>query len=212
MSKRTIQNGIYLVIDPSINRQTLLNKLEEVVKEKIVAVQVWDNFSDDESIKPLINDIIKRCHANDIPVLINNRWQLVVDTELDGVHFDNVPDNFNQIKKELNKEIIVGITCNNDLSVVQWADENNLDYISFCSMFPSSTANSCDLVSFDNIKRVRTITNLPIFLAGGIKPENMEMLNELSYSGIAVVSGIMNAAQPAEALKMYHDKLNTEVR
>ena len=79
-------------------------------------------------------------------------------------------------------------------------------------MFPSSTANSCDLVSFDNIKRVRTITNLPIFLAGGIKPENMEMLNELSYSGIAVVSGIMNAAQPAEALKMYHDKLNTEVR
>ena len=40
----------------------------------------------------------------------------------------------------------------------------------------------------------------------------MEMLNELSYSGIAVVSGIMNAAQPAEALKMYHDKLNTEVR
>ena len=212
MSKRSIQNGIYLVVDPSVNRKILLAKLEEVVQEKIVAVQLLDNFNDDKAIKLLINDIISLCHPHDIPVLINNRWQLVFDTNLDGIHFDNVPANFGKIKNELNRNIITGITCSNDLSIVQWADENKFDYISFCSMFPSSTANSCDLVRFDTIKEARKITSIPVFLAGGIKPENISRLDELGYSGIAVVSGIMNAEKPAEALKMYHEKINTELK
>lgn len=211
MSKRTIQNGIYLVVDPSIDRQILLDKLEEAVQQKIVAVQVWDNFND-EDIKPLIQKIINRCHPNNIPVLINNRWHLLFETDLDGIHFDNIPGNFDQLKKELNRPIIAGITCNNDLSIVQWADENQFDYISFCSIFPSSTANSCDLVRFDTIKKANKLTGMPVFLAGGIKPENIYKLKELGYSGIAVASGIMSADKPGEALKMYHEKLNTALK
>lgn len=91
-----------------------------------------------------------------------------------------IQDNILQIKNEMNRKIITGITCNNDLSIVEWADKNEFDYISFCSMFPSSTANSCELVTFDTVKEARKITTLPVFLAGGIKPENIELLNELN--------------------------------
>ena len=91
---------------------------------------------------------------------------------------------------------------------MQWADDHALDYISFCSMFPSSTANSCELVSFETVRQARLITSLPIFLAGGIRPGNIEALKELDYSGIAVVSGVMSANNPAEAINLYHEKLN----
>ncbi len=207
--KKTIQKGIYLVIDPSIDRNTLLSKLQQAIKGKIVAVQIWDNFKTGCNIKELIKEISSLCQSQNIPVLINNQWSLLLDSELDGVHFDTVPDNFNQLKQELGKEMIVGITCGNDLSVVKWADENGLDYVSFCSVFPSSTANSCELISFETIKQAYKITSLPIFLAGGIKPENIHLLNGLNYSGIAVVSGIMNADKPVEALKMYYEKINS---
>lgn len=202
-----IKNGIYIIIDPSMERDTLLNKLKEIIHEDIAAIQIWDNFNPNENPLALINGILEICHTRNIPVLINNQWDLLKQINLDGVHFDEKQENILQIKNELNRQIITGITCNNDLSIVKWADENEMDYISFCSMFSSSTANSCDLVSFNTIHEAAKITNLPIFLAGGINPDNIEELNSLWYSGIAVVSGIMNAEKPIQEIKKYKEKL-----
>ncbi len=202
-----MKDGIYLIVDPSMDRNLLLNRLNEVIKAEIAAVQIWDNFKHDEDRVELINEILKRCKPYNIPVLINNDWELMKETGLDGVHFDTIPQNIFEIKNELRRDLIYGITVNNDLSVADWANENDLNYISFCSMFPSSTANSCELVSFENVKKAREETSLSIFLAGGIKPEHIEMLNELDYSGIAVVSGIMNSDRPVEELKKYQQKI-----
>lgn len=207
--KKRIQNGIYLIVDPSMNRYTLLSKLKELIHEEIAAVQIWDNFNPSENIIEFIEEILCICHPENIPVLINNRWELLKETSLDGVHFDAIPNNISELKKEAGRKIFTGITCSNDLSIVAWANENGLDYISFCSMFPSTTANSCELVTFNTIKEAKKITPLPIFLAGGIKPENIDMLQDLNYSGIAVVSGIMKSDQPIEALKKYRQKIKT---
>ncbi len=201
--KRKIQGGVYLIIDPSIDQDLLLNTLKKIVREKIAAVQIWDNFSPDTDPPALIEQGLGLCHLQNIPVLINNQWELLRIMNLDGVHFDKAPGNIVQLKQQLGQEVITGITCNNDLSTVKWADENKLDYISFCSMFPSSTANSCELVTFDTIRKAKEITNIPIFLAGGINPENLHSLSGLNYSGIAVVSGIMSAADPLAELKKY---------
>ena len=202
-----MQNGLYLIIDPSTDRRIVVSKLKEIIHEKIAAIQIWDNFKATENPIEFINEIVQLCHPNNIPVLINNQWELLKQTNLDGIHFDNVQHNIVQIKNELKRDIITGITANNDLSIVKWADENNFDYISFCSMFQSSTANSCELVTFDTVKEARNITSLPIFLAGGINPENVALLNELNYSGIAVVSGIMSAEKPLEAFQQYQEKI-----
>jgi thiamine-phosphate pyrophosphorylase len=207
MKKKAIQSGVYLVVDPAANRHTLTIKLRQAVKGKIVAVQILDNFNPRQNSAQLIAEITSLCAPENIPVLINNRWELLPDTGLDGVHFDCVPDDFERIRQRWGEEKIVGITCGNDLSVVRWADQNGLDYISFCSVFPSPTANSCERITFDTIREARKITSLPIFLAGGIKPDNMHLLNGLNYSGVAVVSGVMNADNPLDELRRYNEKL-----
>lgn len=207
-----IKNGIYLIVDPSMDRNILVNKLKEIICEEISMIQIWDNFKDDENTLDLINEIVQLAHTQNIPVLINNQWKLLKHTNLDGIHLDKAQDNILELKNELNREIITGITCDNDLSIVKWANENEIDYISFCSMFPSSTANSCELVSFETVQKARKVTKLPIFLAGGIRSDNIEKLNELDYSGIAVVSGIMNAEHPTEEIKKYKQKLKSELK
>lgn len=206
--KQTIGKGIYLVVDPSMEKKQLLTKLQQAVKQHIVAVQVWDNLEYVENTDELLANIIVTCKQAEVPVLINNRWELLLKLDFDGIHFDAIPENIDLIKSKLGYEIITGITCNNDLSVVQWANDHELDYISFCSMFPSPTANSCELVSFETVRRTPSITSLPIFLAGGIRPGNIGELKTLDYSGVAVVSGVMSSDNPAEAINLYHEKLN----
>lgn len=205
--KKKIQNGVYLVIDPSMKQQQLFERLAFVLKEKICAVQIWDHFINEEVKQEIIPSVCGMCKAVNVPVLINNEWTLLKQFPLDGVHFDILPANLEEIRKEVGRDFIAGVTVNNNLDVVVSAEENELDYISFCSVFPSSTSNSCERVTFDTIRNTRTLTSMPIFLAGGMRLENIGKLQGLDFNGVAVISGIMQAEDPAQATKQYNQLL-----
>ncbi|MBC8769638.1 thiamine phosphate synthase [Arenibacter sp. BSSL-BM3] len=207
-AKRNMGSGIYLIVDPAMDESILMNKLNLCLSEKLAAVQIWDNFKVNQNIIELINRICEKCHAKNIPVLINNRWELLNNSLLDGVHFDDIPTDYTSIVGSVLHPFISGLTCNNDLTHVEWASRNKLDYISFCSIFPSQTANSCEIVNFGTIHHASKNYDLPIYLAGGIKPENLHRLDALKYTGIAVVSGIMSSDVPNESIKKYAHKLN----
>ncbi len=204
---RKINTGVYLVVDPAMEESTLLQKLQMCLHEKLAAVQIWDNFRPDSNVESIVREICHLCHEKNVPVLINNTWEFLNVYPLDGVHFDQIPENFTQIKLEIKKSFLVGITCTNDLSIVHWADTNQIDYVSFCSVFPSSTSNGCELVDFNTIREASKVSKLPIFLAGGINPENLVTLNELKYAGIAVISGVMNSDMPDQSIRAYYKNI-----
>jgi thiamine-phosphate pyrophosphorylase len=93
------------------------------------------------------------------------------------------------------------------MEAVVMAEQNSLSYISFCSVFPSPSVQSCDIVQPESIKKAKEISNMPIFLSGGINQENLGQLKELPFNGIAVISGILNEADPEAAAKKYKEKL-----
>lgn len=208
--KNEIRDGIYLVIDPSMEKRLLLERIEMALMQELSALQIWDNFFPEQDIRSLIEKVCELCRPKNVPVLINNKWEFLKSTTLNGVHFDQIPENFATIKKEVNRPFLSGLTCNNDLSFVRWAAEQELDYISFCSIFPSVTSNSCQLVNFSTIEQARKIYQRSIFLAGGIRPENIEKLGKLEYDGLAIISGIMSAERPDESIKRYYEKLKTK--
>jgi thiamine-phosphate pyrophosphorylase len=202
-----IRKGIYLVADPSMDENILLEKIGECLPEGIAAVQIWEK-DPDQDLLPIAEKICSLCIPQNVPVIINNRWELLKDVQLSGVHFDQLPQNFEEIRKSFNRKFISGITCNNDLSDVVIAQKHKLDYISFCSIFPSGTANSCELVEFDTIQKARSIFSELIFIAGGITPHNLDKLTHLPFDGVAVISGILGTSNPVAAIREYKKHLN----
>jgi len=209
-TKRKIQKGIYLVVDPQMERRVLVEKVKAALKSGICALQVWDNIKSGTAIIPLLQELSREAHNFNVPVFINNHWQLLKETDLDGVHFDEIPEDLASIKREINRDMLIGLTCGNDPSKIEWAEASALDYISFCSIFPSNTSNSCESVSFDTIKNTLERYRIPVFLAGGITPENLGKLNRFAYSGVAVVSGIMDAVDPGTEITRYKTQSNFE--
>ncbi|WP_266202633.1 thiamine phosphate synthase [Pontibacter kalidii] len=206
-----ITSGIYLVLDPSINQVVLLQKVQEALEGGVSALQIWNNWPADYSAadkKALIKDLVDLAGAYQVPLLINEEWELLKDTELSGVHFDDIPENLEGMKAAVGRDFITGITCSNNLDVIRWATENQLDYVSFCAVFPSSSAGSCELVRPETIREAREMTQMPLFLSGGITTENMLALKELDFDGVAVISGILNAASARESAAAYHHALN----
>lgn len=202
-----LKKGIYLVTDPSMDEKMLLDKIGECLSEGIAAVQIWEK-DHNQDLLSISEKICSLCIPQNVPVIINNRWELLKDSPLSGVHFDQLPPDIEEIRKSFNRKFITGITCNNDLSDVVLAQKHKLDYISFCSIFPSGTANSCELVEFDTIKKARSIFSELIFIAGGITPHNLDKLTHLPFDGVAVISGILGSSNPVEAIREYKKHLN----
>lgn len=204
-----IKRGIYLVIDPEIDIQKLNIQLTKIRDAELSAIQIWDNFArlSADQIQEIFQLVFEIFKEKQTPILINNRWEYLMEHPFSGVHFDFSPNDLESISDKIGRSFLKGLTLNNDLSTVSKAQENQFDYLSFCSLFPSSTSNSCEIVHFDTIKKCKEITDIPIFLAGGITPENMDLVEELDYNGVAVVSGIMNAENPLEQLAKYRTKV-----
>ncbi|MFC5626773.1 thiamine phosphate synthase [Algoriphagus winogradskyi] len=206
--KAKINSGIYLVIDPSMEESTLLESLEKAISAKPCALQIWDNFPSSVQVAPLICKIKEICRGTGIPILMNNHPEWAELFDMDGIHFDELsPDHTVSFPKLKQQGKLIGVTINNDLNLIKAAIRANVDYLSFCSMFPSSTANSCDLVEFETVQKTRKLTSIPIFLAGGITTQRIEHLKPLEFDGIAVVSGVMKAADPETAISQYKQLL-----
>src|SRR5690625_3249322 len=203
INKKLIDSGIYVVINPAIDEQVLLEKLQIILTKDIAAVQIWDNLKSGQNVEERLEKIHALCKKHQTRVLINNRWDYLKTIDLDGIHFDQIPANLYQIKKEVDSGLIFGLTCENDLADVRWAAGNDFDYISFCAMFPSESAGDCEIVDHQTVEEASRIFDNPLFLSGGISPENLPELDNLKFDGVAVISGIMNAKNPDQAIDQY---------
>jgi thiamine-phosphate pyrophosphorylase len=205
-----ITGGIYLVLDPAMDKATLLNKLASALTAGIQAVQLWNHWQPDADKLRLIESIGPLCRLHGVPLFINDDWELLKQAPaLQGVHFDSIPADFEAIKAAVGRPFMAGITCSDNLDRVIWAEANRLDYVSFCSMFPSSSAGSCDIVMPATVRQARELTPIPIFVAGGITPQNIIYLKqETPFDGIAVISGILSAVDPQQKVKEFKNALS----
>ncbi|MCQ6956336.1 thiamine phosphate synthase [Mucilaginibacter aquariorum] len=205
-----ITGGVYLVVDPAMDRALLLSKLALALKAGIDAVQLWNNWLPEADKRSCVAAVSSLCRAYSVPLLIDNDWELLLGSpELDGVHFDAIPPNYAEIQNRVARPLLAGITCSGDLEAVRWADKNGLDYVSFCAMFPSTSAGNCAVVMPSLVREAREITTIPLFVSGGITPENILTLRKLTpFDGVAVISGIMGADDPFSKVKLYQDALN----
>lgn len=208
-AKRKIKGGLYLVVDPALELEFILPKIEQAIKGGVDVVQIWNNWQEGQNKNEVVDAICSLAHSTGIPVLINEEWQLLQNSRLDGVHFDNIPADIKRISSAIGRPFICGITCGNELDRIEWADKNNLDYVSFCSMFPSASAGVCEIVTKETVVKARAITSLLIFVAGGITLSNVEELKNTGIDGIALISSVMKAEDATKASQAFKEKLLT---
>jgi thiamine-phosphate pyrophosphorylase len=203
--------GLYLVVDPTMGKDILLSRLRQALEGGVGLVQIWNHWPDSFSNKKkreLAVEIKAIGVEYAVPVLINEDWELALEAALDGVHFDRIPENWEDLRPRLQGKLI-GITVGNGLDRVRWASKNGLSYISFCSVFPSSSVDTCELVTPESIQQARELTQIPIFLSGGIRPANLHKLGKYAYDGVAVISGVLSADDPKLAATDYLQKMKT---
>lgn len=202
-----MKKSIYLIADPAIEQSVLLNKIEMALKGGLFAVQLWNNWQKVSNKIEIITSIHQLTKLIGVPLILNEGQDCLDLTCFEGIHLD-LPNDKIQEYRQKRPDLIWGLTCSNETEKLIWAEKNSLDYVSYCSIFPSKTSNSCELVSFNTIYETRQFFSRKVFLAGGINQRTIPNLKDLPFDGIALVSAIMDAENPTEAVLNYSEILN----
>ena len=199
-----MKKEIYLVIDCSESYDKVYSQVIEALKGGTDKVQLFnaDLYTNDQIVK-----LVECCHDYKAKLLINQDVDFAISNNCDGVHFDQLPESWT--RDNVPTAFLVGITVGNDERIIKNAIDHSVDYISFCSLYPTKSASKCEIVEKQNILNAAKNYSIKIYVAGGIKSEHLSEIKNWPIAGIAMTTGIIDAQDITENVQKIKQKLNT---
>jgi len=99
----------------------------------------------------------------------------------------------------LGPRAIVGVTVYGKEGEEEAAAAAGANYVAVGPFFPSPSKPDEPVLPLDVLDGVVKRSRLPVFAIGGITPANAGLLAEHGVAGVAVISAIMDAADPRAA-------------
>lgn len=152
--------------------------------------------------------LIERLQKAGVPstkIIVNDRVDVALCTGVKGVQLAHHSLDVSQVRRAL-PEMKIGCSVHS-VSEAQYAEQNGADFIMYGHIFKTSSKRDAEPRGLDQLQRVVDQTTLPVIAIGGITPENVRNVIETGASGIAVMSGILEAKSSLQAVKLYKQQL-----
>lgn len=201
MKKSQIDLSLYLVTEESIAIEELTKIIAESVSGGVSIVQLREKNNSSLSFYKKASALKQLLGELSIPLIINDRVDIALAVEADGIHIgqDDLP--LPVIKQMVPDDMIVGVSIST-LEEALEAEQNGADYIGVGSVFPTKTKQDATLMAIEDLEEICRSVSIPAVAIGGITADNISSLSDSGLSGTAVVSAIMNADSPKIASEL----------
>ncbi len=135
-----------------------------------------------------------------VPLVVNDRLDLAMALDADGVHLGQGDLPLRAAKRLWEPGKIWGVSAATR-EAAREAREAGADYLGVGAVYPTATKADAAPIEKAALRELAVSSGLPVIAIGGIRAGNMAELRALGCAGVAVVSGIWAAADPAEAVK-----------
>lgn len=220
-SKDEVDYSLYLVTDSTMLPEgcTLESQVEAALENGVTLVQVREKDTDTGMFIKEALKVQKLCRKFNVPLIINDRVDVALAIDADGVHVgqDDMP--ISMVRQLLGPDKILGWSVGYEHEIQQLATlgPNVVDYIGLGMVFPTNTKKNpkkspmgprgvsklLDALQENNATWCRTVA------IGGLHPDNIPRVlyqvasrdDKRRLDGIAVVSDIMASPEAGKAAK-----------
>lgn len=196
-----INNGIYLVIGTENCIHHSIEKIvEDALKAGIVAIQLREKKLGTKSFINVAEKLHAITKSYNIPLIINDRIDIALAIDAEGVHIGQQDMPYNLARKILGDKKIIGISTNN-VQDVQTANQLNVDYIGIGPVFNTNTKDISDrsILGAKKAMELFALSKHKAFAIGGIQYSNAAEVLKSVPTGIAVVSAIAGSDKPYQS-------------
>jgi len=142
-----------------------------------------------------------------VSFFVNDRPDVAFLAGATGVHVGQDDLDVDQVRQVVGHDKLVGVSTHN-LEQFERAAASSADYIAVGPVFnTSSKVNPEPVVGLELLRKVRRLTSKPIVAIGGITLDLAASVIEAGADSVAVISGILGAADPAQRAREYIETL-----
>jgi thiamine-phosphate pyrophosphorylase len=142
-----------------------------------------------------------------VSFFVNDRPDVAFLAGATGAHVGQDDLDVEQARQVVGRDKLIGVSTHN-LEQFECAAASSADYIALGPIFStSSKANPDPVVGLDLLRKVRALTDKPLVAIGGISLELAAPVIEAGADSVAVISGILSAADPAQRARQYIETL-----
>jgi thiamine-phosphate pyrophosphorylase len=156
-------------------------------------IQLRDKMTGPRQLLSEAREIARLCRARGVCFIVNDRLDLALAADADGVHLgqDDLPPK--AARTILGRDKFLGVSTHS-LEQAIWAAEQGADYLGIGPIFATGTkATGYEPRGCDIIRQLRTRIDLPLVAIGGITLSNVGEIVRAGATGVAVISAIVGA-------------------
>ncbi|MBI3409183.1 MAG: thiamine phosphate synthase [Planctomycetes bacterium] len=186
---------LYVLVTECLCRASLVGTVSEALAGGAQIIQLREKNLPDRELFEKARAVRELTRKAGALFIVNDRPDLAVLAEADGVHLgqDDLP--VRQVRRLLRPDALIGVSTHN-LDQVQKAILEGASYIGVGPTFPSQTKAFGDFPGLDFVRQAAAETTLPAFVLGGITFENLPQVIAAGGRRIAVSQAICAAEAP----------------
>lgn len=192
--------SLYLVTDRSLTVNRPLEwVVEEAVKGGVSIVQLREKDCSSLEFYQIAIHIKKVLKPYKVPLIINDRLDIALACDADGVHLGQSDLPFTVAREILGKNKIIGVSVEN-IEQAEYMNKWNIDYIGVSPVFSTPTkTDTAEPLGLEGLRKIAEISEHPVVAIGGINKSNAADIIGAGADSLSVVSAVMLATDPRES-------------
>ncbi|MBV9824909.1 MAG: thiamine phosphate synthase [Alphaproteobacteria bacterium] len=191
---------LYLITPPVLDPDRFANELVAALAGGDVAcLQLRLKDTTDDLVRYAVQVLQPIAHDHGVAFIMNDRPDLAAELDCDGVHIGEDDMGYDDARRLLGADRIVGVTCGDSRHRAVVAAEAGADYVAFGAFFPSVTKAAKHHPSPAVLADWSETTVVPCVAIGGITQENCRPLVEAGADFLAVIASVWSYPQGPEA-------------
>lgn len=182
---------LYVIPDRFVGAPlSLEEQTEQALEGGATMIQLRDKEMSGRELYDTALRLKALCRPRGVPLIVNDRFDVALAAEADGVHLGGTDLPGAIIKKLAPRDFIIGLTAHS-LEEGLAAQGAGADYLGVGAAFPTSTKEGAGVLGIEGIRAVLKNISIPTVAIGGIGPANVTAVMKTGVDGIAVVASVV---------------------
>ncbi|MFC1944208.1 thiamine phosphate synthase [Chloroflexota bacterium] len=140
------------------------------------------------------------CEESGVPFILNDRLDMAVAVDADGVHLGQNDLPTRTASKLLPLNMLIGCSTAN-LEEAFAAQAEGADYIAVGSIYPAGSKADTRTAGLETLRRIKAQTPLPVVAIGGINGENIADVMDAGADVAAVIGAVLGVDDVQSAVR-----------
>jgi thiamine-phosphate pyrophosphorylase len=184
--------GYYFITDASLSRAGNRHDVAAAVAAGVRVVQYRRKAGSTADLVAEARHLRVLCRG--IRFLVNDRVDVALEAEADGVHLGQEDLSYHEARLRLGPEKIIGITVH-DVAEALAAEAAGADYLGVSPIFATATKADAGIpTGVALLAEIRRRVSLPLVAIGGITLDNAPLVIAAGAHGVCAISAVVTQA------------------